>query len=228
MADNRVIIKINYDKDKYRKALIDPKMVTVWHTGRILAAVLIFFILIAFAVYLIEFAGSDQPAPQPFPGETAIEDSQSSHSLKVVSNPSSPDKTVGVRDETSDNALSEKVSKPDAIIFDRRVIRASLNTALLKGEPLKPVDVYRFVPEPGKTLELFYFCEVRQLAKQTLYHAWYKNGRLVIKKRVDIKSDKFKLVSSHKFTVEDVGEWRVALIDADGKLFSEVNFLVNH
>jgi len=228
MADNRVIIKINYDKDKYRKALIDPKMVTVWHTGRILAAVLTFFILIAFAVYWVKFAGSDRPAPEPLPPETAIGDSQISDSVKTEGSPALPEKPVGIKAATNGNTLSEKVFKPGAIIFDRRVIRASLNTQLLKGEPLKPVDAYRFVPEAGKTLELFYFCEVKQLAKQTLYQAWYKNGGLVIKKRVDIKSDKFKLVSSRKFTLEDVGEWRVALIHADGKLFSQVNFLVNH
>jgi hypothetical protein len=47
------------------------------------------------------------------------------------------------------------------------------------------------------------------------------------KKQFNVKSNNAKLISSHKLTAKDIGQWQVVLIDKKGKLLSEVNYFVS-
>lgn len=224
MADNRVVIKINYDKDKQRKALIDPKMVTVWHTGRILTAVFILVLLILMLFYL-------------FATENADRNTGRSNEINIAVEPASPEtpddaktelpKAMPAPSAPAGNIKGAGMAKPPAIIFDRRVIRASLNTEPKQNEPGQPIE-QSIVLSQNQTRELFYFSQIKNLKANTLYHAWYKEGQLINKHQFDVKTNNDRLISSRKLTVKDVGEWQVALIDSKGKKFSVANFSVNH
>ena len=235
MADNKVVIKINYDKDKHRKQLIDPKMVTVWHTGRILSA-LIILLLLAFAIYGL-FSGNNnnkgvtQPkqnvaspvavSPRPVADikpdiiQTAPQQLKDTQQTSIVN-----------RSKISNKQVSD-VKRPAAIILDKRVIRASINMAPKNGEPGDAVKLPLQI-EQNQTLELFYFSQVKNMLNKVLLHHWYKDGQLQHKKQFTVKSNNEKLVSSKKFSENDVGEWRVVLVNNKGKSLSEVNYLVRH
>jgi hypothetical protein len=60
-----------------------------------------------------------------------------------------------------------------------------------------------------------------------LFHRWYKDGQVMSKKQFNVKSNNAKLISSHKLTAKDIGQWQVVLIDKKGKLLSEVNYFVS-
>lgn len=225
MADNRVRIKINYDKDKQRKALIDPKMVTVWHTGRIVTAVFILLMLIIGTVYMFSANDADENNPQTDeinnlakvnPPETA-----------AIVNPESPKAESPVSVLISDTRNPVVVKRPPAIIYDRKVIRASINTAPKKDEPGDPINT-PVVLGQDESKELFYFSQIKNMAGHTLFHVWYKDGQLIIKKQFEVKNDNAKLISSRKLTVKEAGEWQVVLMDKKGKTLSEANYSVIH
>ena len=241
MADkgNRVVVRINYDKDRRRKELIDPKMVTVWHKGRIFSAIAILLLLIGFLFFL--FSGEEAKENKPL----SLKNDEQSKSIesvqkeeisvpKLENNKVSPEPLPSISPVKTSLSVKPKKSssatvsskRPPAIIFDSRVIRASLNKEPRYGEPGDPIKP-RVVIGLGQSIEAFYFSEIKNMKHRVLLHHWFKNGELVYKKHFDVETDKFKLISSKKLSAKDVGEWSVALIDQKGKRFSEVNFSVN-
>lgn len=225
MADNRVRIKINYDKDQQRKAIIDPKIVTVWHTGRIVTAVFILLVFILGTVYL--FSGNDADQNKPKAGEIINRAEVTPPETAAIVNPElpSPEPSLAVR--ISDTRNPAVVKRPSAIIYDRRVIRASINTAPKNGEPGDPFKTPVILGQ-DESKELFYFSQIKNMAGHTLFHAWYKDGQLIIKKQFEVKNDNAKLISSRKLTVKEAGEWQVVLMDKKGKTLSEANYSVIH
>lgn len=230
MADNRVVIKINYDKSKTAKPAIEPQTITVWHTGRIVIA-LVLIVLFSLFFYFM-FSGADQagntqtePAakvqePESNPDSAAIAPERPVAEAKDINNkvdakavPPSPDNTKA----------GLQASSPVGIIFDRRVIRASLNTRLKDNEPDQPVQG-AFAVVKGKPLELFYFTEIRNPGGQVLFHEWLRNKQLVQHKQLDLKDIRSKVWSSRVLSYKDVGEWQVRLSDKKGKVYSEVKF----
>ena len=225
MADNRVVIKINYDKDKHRKALIDPKMVTVWHTQRILTVIALLLLIIGGIFFWISNDTSEPEPPIPVVAET--------HSLAP---PSEPNVAPKAEKSESNPIVSQKksnadetavVKRPAAIIFDRRVIRASLNTAPRNDEPGDPVKSPVIIGK-NQSIELFYFSQIKNLPGRNFSHKWYKDGNLTAKKHFSTKSNNERLISSKRLTVNDAGEWQVVLVDKKDKVLSEVNFTVKH
>ncbi|MGY6274629.1 DUF2914 domain-containing protein [Methylomonas sp. MgM2] len=228
---NRVVIRINYDNDRKRKELIDPKMVTVWHKGRIFGVFAISVLLIGLIIFL---SSGTETQENKAPVVESIEETKS---IEPVQQPVEPAKKPEIitQKPAGDNLPPEPVksspkvissNRPSAIIFDKRVIRASLTTAPQYGEPGDPLTPLVII-KPEQTLDAFYFSEIKGMKNRVLFHHWFKNGRLVYEKQFDVETDKFKLISSKKLSSKDVGEWRVTLIDKKGKDYSEVNFSVN-
>lgn len=220
MADKRVLIKINYDKDKQRKALIDPGMVTVWHTRRILTVLTLLLILGGGIIWAV-FGASNQPAETDSTPITTPPEIVSERVAEL-------NREVNTAQDIplSDTRKSEIVKRPPAIIFDKRVIRASLNTAPIKDEPGTPIKLPVQI-EKGQDLEVFYFSQVKNMQAAELFHRWYKNGQLAYKKRFLVKTNISKLISSKKLMTEDAGEWQIVLVDNKGKVLSEINYSVN-
>ncbi|OAI20435.1 hypothetical protein A1359_02945 [Methylomonas lenta] len=233
MADNKVVIKINYDKDRHRKALIDPKMVTVWHTRRILGALIVLLVLV-YAIYGL-FSG-ENTNQQPAQSSEILKSSstvtpQPAEAIKPEMIQAAPQPLKDTKQTPVVNQLeaaSEKVAeakRPAAIIFDKRVIRASINTAPKSEEPGDAVKLPVHI-EHNKSLELFYFSQIKNMRSNVLFHRWYKDGQLVHKKQFTVKSNNAKLISSKNFTANDVGEWQVTLVNNKGDSLSEVNYSV--
>ncbi len=228
MADNRVVIKINYDKDKHRKEVIDPKMVTVWHTGRILAAVSI----LALAVITLLFwwpgeEGSNNHANTSLDG-AVIENNLSKPEAPAIAADSKTALSQSPQESGNNNPQRLiSIGKPEAIILDKRVIRASLNISIKDKEPNQPV-IAAINIDAGKTQQLFYFNQIKNMKDKALFHHWFKDGQIVSKRQLDIKDDKSKLISSRTFGLKDVGDWRVVLVDRKGRLFCAIRFKVSY
>lgn len=224
MADNRVVIKINYDKDKQRKELIDPKIVTVWNMQRIYSAVAILLLLVVLFV-LWFFSENDEPIVNQSPSITS---NNAQSNPTVFQQPAS--EPVVAKPDASQTQIDAKktmlVKRPAAIIYDKQVIRAALTTAPKKNEPGDAVNVPVLIDQ-NQTLELFYFSQIKNPKSSVLFHRWYKNGQLMNKKQFEVKKDHATLISSKKFTSKDAGEWQIVLVDKNGKLLSELNYSVN-
>ncbi|PPD35682.1 MAG: hypothetical protein CTY19_01130 [Methylomonas sp.] len=224
MADNRVVIKINYDKDKQRKELIDPKMVTVWHVRRIYSAVAILLLLVALFVLWIYPENDDEKTLKP----TLIINGNTGDDAAAVHQVAS--ERVVDKSEASQTQIDTKkpliVKRPAAIIYDRQVVRAALTTEPKKNEPGEAVNLPVSIVQ-NQILELFYFSQIKNPKSSILFHRWYKNGQLIFKKQFEVKKDHATLISSKKFTSKDIGDWQVLLVDKNGKSLSEINYSVN-
>ncbi|MBD9355892.1 DUF2914 domain-containing protein [Methylomonas albis] len=229
MADNKVVIKINYDK-KHPSINTQPQTVTVWHIRRILIAVLG---VVLVAILLFSWFGSDDDDShtqidttekvQPFnkPEAEIVEQQESVTLQKPV--PAIVHKEV-VNSESVKKV--DTIKKPAAIILDRKVIRASLNSKPKDDEPGEPIkSPLRVIA--NQSTEVFYFSEIRDLMGKALFHQWSRNGQVVHQKPLDIKDKISKVWSSKNLSIKDKGEWQVRLTDKKGKVYSEVNFLVN-
>ena len=221
MVENRVLIKINYDKDKRRKELIDPKIVTVWHTGRIFGVTAI-LVLLTIPI-LFWFSGEKIEENNP----SAVEISKDTNNAPLQKDETSIASITDTPTKTQVIPSPKTIASPSsAIIFDKRVIRASLSEAPHRRGPGKVVKTPVII-EPGQTRELFYFSEIKNMEGKVLFHHWLKNGKLTYKKRFTVKEDKSKLISSRKLNDKDTGEWRTMLIDNNGKTLGEVKFSIH-
>jgi hypothetical protein len=220
MSENKVVIKINYDKAQARKSVVTPKMVTVWHTRRILVAVGL-LLLSCLIILFLSMAGnneSNKTESSVVDNGANITNTQVSEPGTSIVNPISP--TVI---DTRQNAI---VKRPEAIILDKHVVRALLSSTPNNDEPGERIKSPVNIAE-NQTQELFYFVQTKNLKNSILFHRWYKDGQVMSKKQFNVKSNNAKLISSHKLTAKDIGQWQVVLIDKKGKLLSEVNYFVN-
>ena len=220
MSENKVVIKINYDKAQARKSVVTPKMVTVWHTRRILIAVGV-LLMSCLIILFLSMAGnneSNKTGSSVVDNGANITNTQVSEPGTSIVNPISP----AVID-TRQNAI---VKRPEAIILDKHVVRALLSSAPNNDEPGERIKSPVNIAE-NQTQELFYFVQTKNLKNSILFHRWYKDGQVMSKKQFNVKSNNAKLISSHKLTAKDIGQWQVVLIDKKGKLLSEVNYFVN-
>ncbi|WP_171695735.1 DUF2914 domain-containing protein [Methylomonas sp. ZR1] len=229
MADNKVVIKINYDR-KHPSINAEPQTVTVWHIRRILVAVLVLVLMLI--VLFSWFGGGDEDI------DTQIDTTEKVQKLNTPDvemverqEPALLEKPVpAIVQQASANSESVKkidsVKKPAAIILDRKVIRASLNTEPKDDEPGEPIkSPLRVIPNQSR--EVFYFSEIKNMKGRSLFHRWSRNGQIVHQKQLDMKDKITKVWSSKILSAKDKGEWQVQLTDKKGKVYSEVNFSVN-
>lgn len=234
MAENKVVIKINYDKDKNRKAMAEPKMVTVWHTRRILSALSVLALIVIALVFRlsgddIQDAGKLEKSEHAEMRESfnAADAAVKGSNIAVNQNETKDQAVETVKPSGRQKEPANAAAKrPAAIILDKKVIRASLNTGPKDKEPYQPVKLPLQLDQ-NQTIDLFYFNELRNIKDRALYHYWSKDGRIVYKKQLDIKDGRAKVLSSKTLSYKDKGEWQIQLVDRKGKVFSEVNFSVN-
>jgi hypothetical protein len=225
MSQSKVVIRINVDSHKAPDTPSRPQELVVWHKGRIALAVAM---LVAIPVALLAVFGSGHsglPAPvvqqsvqpvavaaQPVVLQTPV----------VVSAPtpimaSVPTQHVGVHKRDDRPAYN-------AVIYNKKVFRASLNTVIKDNEPFEQPR-FPLKLSGNKPVEIFYFNEIRHADNKPLFHRWNRDGQTVLKKRLPIENGRIKVVSSRKFSHNDYGYWSVQLVDASGKIYSEVDFL---
>ena len=229
MAESKkLVIKINYDKNLSNAPIKPAKMVTVWHTKRIAALAVAVLALMLIAVILlqrweenkIDEARSGQSVDSSM--QSAAEDALAVKQAKI--NPQADERLKSGQDKAEPASL--EVKRVSAIIFDKAVIRASLNSALKDNEP------YEQVARPIKLainqkIVLYYFNELKGIKHKVFYHYWSKDGKLVYKKQLEVKRKQLKINSEKVLSYNDKGNWQVQLVDKKGKVFSEVNFVVD-
>lgn len=231
MSDNRVVIKINYDKNKQAQLNAAPQMVTVWHKGRLLTALASVFLVVALLIFwLLPSNDANEAAvvaeiSTPLSEASPSDQSGQPPSLPVAGNHKNP----LVKEQENKSPYEKGVNhnqKPMAIIFSRKVIRASLNASLRDDEPGQAINNAVIVGQ-NQSIELYYFNEIRNMKGKVLFHQWLRDGHVLHKKQLEIKDNKTKTWSSKGFSAKDKGEWQVQLLDRKGVIYSEVRFWVN-
>ncbi|MDT4328352.1 DUF2914 domain-containing protein [Methylomonas sp. MED-D] len=226
MSENKVVIKINYDKSRSGQVPQTPKMVTVWHTGRIAAVAGLMAAAIMLSAWLFIDNSEQTPAnltPETLPmaPETSMRSDNSIVAPQVETSPLAARKSPG-ETPVSPSSISEQKRQP-AIIYSRKVIRASLTYGIKDTEPTEQVKSAS-VQIRKEPIELYYFNEVKNLKGKTLFHQWFKDGQPVLKKTIEVKDNKAKVWTAKNLSSRDKGQWRVQLLGKKGELYSETGF----
>ena len=235
MAESKkVVIKINIDKHTSDLSIKPPIQVTVWHKQRIGVALLLLAVLLGGCYYGLRsyFAPVQNMSENTSAllmssaaegrGDGSTSGGQLSAPPQIIEHAVA---AASVEHDKTESASSEAKRK-FAIIFDKNVLRASLNSALKDNEP------YQLVTSPIKLaenqrIELFYFTELRGIKHKVFYHNWSKDEKLVYKKQLAVHRKQLKVNSAKILSYNDKGNWQIQLVDKTGKVFSEVNFVVD-
>ncbi len=230
MKDSKVVIKINYDKIKNRQT--QPKMVTEWHIKRILIAVTGGVVILGILIYI--FSGDEgkqqlitEQTKQMDLGEYEINTAKRMPERMTLAEKETITFT-DIKKEKNKNTIKHRKPDKNMIlpnISDNRVSRALLTRKLNNKEPvgeiLMPVRTNK-----TEAVRVFYFTEINSMKGQILFHAWFKNDKLIFKRKILILGNRWRASTSKLLPYSAKGHWVVRLLDSSKKVFSEIKFEV--
>ncbi len=247
MKDNKVVIKINYDKSSAKQPPSSPNMVTQWHIGRIAMAFVALLSIGAMVTYFLLSPGQVERSPisqpaaetkEPLISDATVGETKPIPNIKVVKE-SDEIKTVEeipgneteaeVVTDTETTSNVEQVAPPtkkpagEPIIKDARISRAVLARALNNKEPAGRIST-PIVADRNKAVGVFFFTEINNMKGEVLFHRWFRNEKPVFKRKITILGNRWRATTSKMITYSGKGHWVVRLTDADGNIFSEIHF----
>lgn len=96
------------------------------------------------------------------------------------------------------------------------VSRAQFTTGIKQQEPVDRVGPVILAKSNG-IKQLYYFTEVKGMRGETITHRWEYEGQVVAKVQLQIGSNQWRTYSRKNFTPAMTGDWRVVVIDSQGK-----------
>ena len=232
MTDKKVDLKVKYDKAKAKVA--QPQMVTVWYIDRIVMAVALFIILVGLLIYALSNIESKNEVvvaeiKQSYPIEPEVNVSDIRPEQVVQVEEEKIEKRIIINSETKNKSHAEdnKASKTIALprIFDQRVSRAILAKGLKNKEPVGEVSGPIMV-DKTKAVGIYYFTEMNNMKGQVLFHKWFRNDKLVFKRKINILGNRWRTSTSKLLSYSAKGRWIVKLVDESENILSEIKFEV--
>ncbi|MBT5232063.1 MAG: DUF2914 domain-containing protein [Methylococcales bacterium] len=108
------------------------------------------------------------------------------------------------------------------VIQSRHIGRAMLTNAIAHREPVD--EVLGTVFARNDITRMYYFTELKGLKGQVVTHHWVLNGKVMAKIRFRIGSHHWRTYSSKYLNQKMLGDWKVVVMDSQGKELSHTNF----
>ncbi|MDI4652990.1 MULTISPECIES: DUF2914 domain-containing protein [Pseudoalteromonas] len=105
-----------------------------------------------------------------------------------------------------------------------KVSRAVLTTDVVDREPVNVLKNDVKLAQISNSLS--FFSELRNLQGQTVRHQWYYQGQQLASIELAVSSPRFRTYSTKNIMPEQLGDWRVEVIDADGNLLAQKEFRI--
>ena len=104
------------------------------------------------------------------------------------------------------------------------LIAGSVTRTLFTREvkDLEPVDTVSVLTN-DKT-RITYFTEIHGMAGQTITHRWEFNGKIVLEKKHEVESSRWRAYTSKTLDPAWLGEWKASVVDAAGGTLSVNTF----
>ncbi len=87
---------------------------------------------------------------------------------------------------------------------------------------LEPVDTVSTLT--NDQTRIIYFTEIHGMAGQTVTHRWEFNGKVVLEKRHEVGSSRWRAYTSKTLDPASLGEWKASVVDAAGGTLSVNTF----
>jgi len=243
---NNVVIKINYkasNNSPYKRS--EAETVTEWHYKRIVVALILFIVFIAFPFYYFSGDSVEQQAEEltgvteDKPVANNIINGGDNEPVKEIEKDvntiiNKPIKAIKKEQPVIDikpanKIKTEKINKseinPSLSLVDKRIVRALLTTGVSNKEPLD-IIVSPVIVSKNKASGVFYFTEITDMKGLDLYHHWLWNGRVIYNRRISILGNRWRATTSKIIPYTKTGNWRVRLVNSSGVVLNEIKFEV--
>jgi hypothetical protein len=96
------------------------------------------------------------------------------------------------------------------------LIAGSVTRALFTRQvtDLEPVDTVSVLT--NDITRIIYFTEIHGMAGQTITHRWEYNGKILLEKKHEVGSSRWRAYTSNKLDPTLLGEWKASVVDAAG------------
>ena len=104
------------------------------------------------------------------------------------------------------------------------LIAGSVTRALFTRQikDLEPVDTVSVLP--NDITRITYFTEIHGMAGQTITHRWEFNGKVLLEKKHEVGSSRWRAYTSKTLDPAWLGEWKASVVDAAGGTLSVNTF----
>ena len=142
------------------------------------------------------------------------------HSKPVAS--TSVDASVS---ESPFDAESQTVIVEPVKLLSPSIVRAQLTHNVVNHEPVDKLGDVITMNDKG-LLRVYLFTEMVQLQGKTLYHNWYRDGKLMAHVRIPVGYVRTRASSSKFIDRYMLGEWSVKVVDENKKEYITARFEV--
>jgi len=229
---NKIVVKVKYQGlNKDDKKQNEPQMVTEWHTGRIVGAIVIFLLFIMLPFYIFNEDEPSQPInTSPVVDTVILNNELPKKIIKPVDDVISvPEPIVRIKEpsikssDIKNNNIEKVLKKEPTILSNKNVVRAVLAKGLYNKEPVGDI-VLPLVLNNTEASRVFYFTEIINMKGQYLYHQWLRNDQLVYKRRIGILGNRWRASTNKLIPYSKVGAWTVRLVNKQGVILNEIQF----
>ncbi|WP_062569482.1 DUF2914 domain-containing protein [Pseudoalteromonas arabiensis] len=105
-----------------------------------------------------------------------------------------------------------------------KVSRAVLTTDVVDREPVNVLKSDVKLLDISQSLS--FFSELKNMQGQTVRHVWYYQDQQLASIELAISSPRFRTYSTKNIMPEQVGDWRVEVVDTDGNLLAQKEFRI--
>jgi len=230
---NKLVVKVKYKGLNQHRD--EPVMVTEWNVKRIVIAIilLIFFILLPFYLFDDESIkdSSDTTLNSKVKPVEKILEKEKKEIIKPIAkaveldiDKKLPIVLVKLPDNTTeDTSIETEVERINDQITD--VVRALLTTGVINKEPMDNMGL-PLVLNKNKAKNVYYFTEIINRKGQYLFHQWFRNEKLIYKRKISILGNRWRATTSKLIPYSKGGMWSVRLVDKQGVILNEIKFEV--
>jgi len=101
----------------------------------------------------------------------------------------------------------------------------SITTRIVRGDPVDAVQ--RISSSAIKEIYCFTKVVSPDDGQREIVHAWYRKDELISRFRLPVSGTSWRTYSKKLVTPDMAGEWRVEVLDSDGKLLKTTKFILN-
>jgi hypothetical protein len=135
--------------------------------------------------------------------------------------PVEPSAPAGQGASASPGTTAAAASATDAVTTaaNGHVALARFTTAI---ENREPVDAVSFLENDARLI--YFYTDLRDLSGQTVTHRWQLGSEVMAEVPFEVGSPRWRVWSSKRLQPEWTGDWKVDVVDSDGKVIASETF----
>lgn len=106
-----------------------------------------------------------------------------------------------------------------------KVTEMAVTTKIVRGNPID--SVHRISSSSVKELYCFTRLVGEEGLETSIKHVWYRDGEKVGESELPVKGERWRTFSRKAVEKGASGDWRVDVLDSEGKLLKSVKFRMN-